>query len=148
MWWAPHANRHLLQSDKEEIMTIIVGFVPTPEGRAALAYAVQEASLRRARLVVINSSRGDAVVDDHYAQEPDLAAARQTVEKADLDWELRQPVRGLDAADEVVSAAAEHDADLIVIGMRRRSPVGKLFLGSESQRILLNADCPVVAVKA
>jgi nucleotide-binding universal stress UspA family protein len=48
----------------------------------------------------------------------------------------------------VLDAAEDHQADLIVIGLRRRTPVGKLFLGSTAQRIILEADCPVVAVKA
>ena len=52
------------------------------------------------------------------------------------------------AADEILERAAGVDADLIVIGQRRRSPVGKMLLGSTSQRILLDAVCPVVAVKA
>ena len=48
----------------------------------------------------------------------------------------------------MLDAAEEHNADLIVIGLRRRTPVGKLIMGSTSQRILLEADCPVLAVKA
>ncbi len=46
-----------------------------------------------------------------------------------------------------MSAAERSSADLIVIGLRRRSPVGKLILGSNAQRILLDAPCPVLAVK-
>ena len=63
-------------------------------------------------------------------------------------WDLRQPVRGLEVAEEVLTIARETVAELLVIGMRRRSPLGKLFLGSHSQHILTEADCPVVAVKA
>jgi len=57
-------------------------------------------------------------------------------------------VRGTDPADDLVSVAEEVGADFIVIGLRRRSPVGKLILGSNAQRILLDAPCPVLAVKA
>jgi len=56
--------------------------------------------------------------------------------------------RGNDPANDIVEVAEQEDATLIVIGMRRRSPVGKLLLGSNAQTILLNAPCPVLAVKA
>ena len=42
---------------------------------------------------------------------------------------------------------ADTDVDLLVIGVRRRSPVGKAFLGDVAQRLLLEADVPVLAVK-
>ena len=57
-------------------------------------------------------------------------------------------MRGNDAPEDIVEVAEEVGADFIVIGLRRRSPVGKLILGSNAQRILLDANCPVLAVKA
>jgi nucleotide-binding universal stress UspA family protein len=47
----------------------------------------------------------------------------------------------------VLSVAEEVSADLVVIGLRRRTPVGKLLMGSVAQRILLGAECAVLAVK-
>jgi nucleotide-binding universal stress UspA family protein len=67
---------------------------------------------------------------------------------AGVDHEVRQLVRGMDPAEDLVNVAAELSAELIVIGLRRRSPVGKLILGSNAQRVLLDAPCPVLAVKA
>ena len=61
---------------------------------------------------------------------------------------MRRLVRGVDPADDLIAVAEEVDADLIVIGLRRRSPVGKLIMGSNAQQILLDASCPVLAVKA
>jgi nucleotide-binding universal stress UspA family protein len=52
------------------------------------------------------------------------------------------------AAAETLNAADDVGADLIVIGPRRRSPVGELLMGSSSQQVLLGADCPILAVKA
>ena len=53
-----------------------------------------------------------------------------------------------DSAEELLRTAESTEADFIVIGLRRRSPVGKLLLGSNAQRVLLDAACPVLAVKA
>ena len=64
-----------------------------------------------------------------------------------MPFELRQPVRSRDAADELAEVTRETGADLLVIGLRRRSAVGKLLMGSAAQRILLDVDCPVLAVK-
>ena len=56
-------------------------------------------------------------------------------------------MRGREASEEIVRAADEARADLIVIGLRHRSPVGKLLMGSTAQSVLLDAECPVLAVK-
>mgnify|MGYP000844819877 CR=1 FL=1 len=60
---------------------------------------------------------------------------------------VAEPVPGRSHADNLVDMSYEPDVELLVIGVRRRSPVGKLLLGSLSQRVLLDAHCPVVAVK-
>ncbi|TNC36096.1 universal stress protein [Mumia zhuanghuii] len=130
--------------------TIVVGYVPKPEGRAALARAVEEAKLRGAHLVVVNSHRGGRDFDDDDAvkTEEQLAEVRAQLADTGVDSEVRQLVRGMDPADDLVKVANETGADFIVIGLRRRSPVGKLILGSNAQRVLLDSTCPVLAVKA
>ena len=134
---------------QEEIVTIVVGFVPTKEGRAALTRAVEEARMRRARLVVINSNRGgrDFDEDSTRAAEAELRRVNDELDGEGLELEVRQLVRGNEPAEDLISVANETDADLIVIGLRRRTPVGKLILGSNAQRILLDAPCAVLAVK-
>ena len=129
---------------------IVVGYVPKAEGRAALRRAAEEAKLRGVRLVVVNSARGGRDYDDEAAAEADaeLAAVRAQLVEAGINAEVRQLVRGMDVAEDLVAVAEETSADFIVIGLRRRSPVGKLILGSNAQRILLDAPCPVLAVKA
>jgi nucleotide-binding universal stress UspA family protein len=129
-------------------MTIIIGYVPSEQGEAALSFAIQEAVLRDTQLLVVNSGKGESFVDGHYAQPEQLASVRQQVEQAGLDWQIRHSVRGLAGAEEVLNAAEETKASMIVIGTRKRSPVGKLLLGSDAQEILTQANCPVVAVKA
>jgi nucleotide-binding universal stress UspA family protein len=129
-------------------MTIVVGYVPTPEGEAALSAAVAEARLRDQPLHVVNSSRGDALADSRFASEGALQAVRTRLDQAGVVYEIDQQVRGHDASEEVVEAAERVQASLIVIGLRRRTPTGKLITGSQAQRILLDAGCPVLAVKA
>lgn len=130
--------------------TIVVGYVPKPEGHAALRRAAEEAQLRDARLVVVNSHRGGREFDreDAVEIEEDLDQIREELRRAGVEHEIRQLVRGMDPADDLVNVATEVDAEFIVIGLRRRSPVGKLILGSNAQRVLLDAPCPVLAVKA
>jgi nucleotide-binding universal stress UspA family protein len=131
-------------------MAIVVGYVPTKEGAAALATAEAEARLRNAKLVVINSNRGGRDLDAEEARryEQELQAVRGRLEGAGIEHEVRQLVRGLEPAEDLIAVAEETQAQLIVIGLRRRTPVGKLILGSNAQRILLDAPCPVLAVKA
>ena len=129
-------------------MVVVVGYVPGPVGDAALDRAAAEARLRGGRLVVVNSSRGDAAVDNRYLQEDDVDRVGRRLDATGVPWTLRQPVRGRDAAQELLEAAEEVRAELVVIGIRHRSPVGKLIMGSTAQRVLLDARCPVLAVKS
>lgn len=130
--------------------TIVVGYVPKPEGKAALRRAAEEAKLRDSRLVVVNSHRGGREFDsdDAIESEAQLQEVRSVLDSRGVEHEVRQLVRGMDPAEDLVNIAGELDAELIIIGLRRRSPVGKLILGSNAQRVLLDAPCPVLAVKA
>jgi nucleotide-binding universal stress UspA family protein len=129
-------------------MSVIVGYLPNPEGEAALEAAISESVLRRLPLVVLNTSRGEAHIDDHLASEEVVGKVKDRLAAEGVDHEFLQFARGKDAADEMLELIAERNPTLVVIGVRRRSPVGKLFLGSTAQRILLGADCHVLAVKA
>jgi nucleotide-binding universal stress UspA family protein len=130
--------------------TVVVGYVPKPEGDAALRTAIAEAALRSANLVVVHSQRGGADFDQDASTQADrqMNAVRATLDEAGVSYEVRQLVRGFEPAEDLISIAETSQAELIVIGLRRRSPVGKLILGSNAQRILLDAHCPVLAVKA
>jgi nucleotide-binding universal stress UspA family protein len=130
--------------------TIVVGYVPKPEGKAALLRAAEEAKLRGSRLVVVNSHRGGREFDseDAVESESQLEEVRDELRDTGVEHEVRQLVRGMDPAEDLVNVAGEVEAEFIVIGLRRRSPVGKLILGSNAQRVLLDAPCPVLAVKA
>jgi nucleotide-binding universal stress UspA family protein len=129
--------------------TVVAGFIRTPEGQAAVDAAVEETRRRRGRLVIAHSARGgdedaDAVREDRAA----LVRLEERVRAEGLEVAVVDLARGKDPAEDLVDVATQEGAALIVIGLRRRSPVGKLLLGSNAQSILLSADCPVLAVKA
>jgi nucleotide-binding universal stress UspA family protein len=136
--------------NKEVQVAVVVGYVPTKEGRAALRRAAEESLLRHSRLIVINSSRGGKDFDAEEAVrfESELRTIEGRLDAAGVNHEVRQLVRGNDPSEDLIAVAEEVDAEFIVIGLRRRTPVGKLILGSNAQRILLDASCPVLAVKA
>lgn len=128
-------------------MNIVVGYVPTPEGRAAVDYAVEVATEKSARLVVVNTGERGNDASPAFASAADWDALEQRLSSLGIDNQMHQPELVKATGDEILRVAQAVEADLIVIGVRRRSPVGKLFLGSISQQVILEADCPVVAVK-
>lgn len=131
-------------------MSVVVGYIPTPEGQAALQRAIAESRLRNLKLVIVNSrDNGKQVSGQEKAQyELELAAVEKDVEQAGIEYEIRTMARGTLPSEDLIEVAEDTRAALIVIGMRRRSPVGKLFLGSNAQEVLLSADCAVLSVKA
>jgi nucleotide-binding universal stress UspA family protein len=129
-------------------VTIVVGYTPTPAGRAALSTATTEARKSDRPLVVVNTSRGDALDDPAFAQPADLDWVRATLEEAGVTFTIRQEVRAREAADELIDVLEEVGAELCVIGIRRRSAVGKMLLGSNAYRILMDSPCPVLTVRA
>lgn len=102
--------------------------------------------MRGENLLVVNDTRGDALVDDRFAHEDEIAGVRERLATLGLEAEVRQEVVR-DVAEGVVQAATDSSASLVVVGVRHRTPVGKALLGSVAQRVILDAPCPVLAVK-
>lgn len=129
-------------------MTVVLGYIPTPPGEAALAAALEEARLRGERLVVLNTTRGDRLSDPRYAHDADMARLQEALASSGVEHEVRHGTSDGLAGDDLVTLAVELEATMIVIGLRPRSPVGKLVLGSAAHAVLHDAPCPVLAVKA
>ena len=128
--------------------TVVLGYVPKPEGEAALAAAIAEAQLRAGRPGRRQLPPRPPRRQSGQRAQAELDDVRARVEAAGVDVDVRHPERGFEAAEDLIAIAEEVGAELIVIGLRRRTPVGKLILGSNAQRILLDAHCPVLAVKS
>lgn len=130
-------------------MTVLLAYIPTPEGDAALTLAIEEAKRRGTSAVVTHVARpADAEGSGPYSVEQVLDAVQQRFAEAGVDAELREVPSGSDTAEALIAVAAETEADVVVIGLRRRTAVGKLVMGSTSQRLLLGLDVPVLSVKA
>lgn len=130
------------------ISTIVVGYVPTPEGETALEYAIAEAELRQAEIIVVNSSRSDAFIDSYKAKQSTLAGIEHRLTDLSIRHQVSSPRGGVDAADHILELSEQYEDTLIILGLRRRSKVGKLLLGSTAQTILTEAQRPVLTVRA
>lgn len=127
--------------------TVVVGYVSTDLGRLVLDAAVDEALLRDARLVLVNSATGGAYADGGLASAADLDAAAEKARGAGVDVEVHQATDALAVAETLLEEVTRRDADLLVVGLRSRSRTGKFLLGSTAQTVLLRAPCNVLAVK-
>jgi nucleotide-binding universal stress UspA family protein len=129
-------------------MTVLLAHIHTPEGDAALAAAVHEAGWRATNAVVVNVTRTVAEVDAPISAEQWLDAVAALFQRSGVEVEVRQLPASSDRAGDILAVISEIQPELVVIGMRRRSPIGELIIGSTTQRIMRGAECPVLVVKA
>lgn len=129
-------------------MTILVAYVPRPEGQAALDKGLEIAKRRQERLVVVNASPGGRQEDPSRADVEDVERVEQLLAASGLETEFKQFVRGKDAVTEINEMVQALGVSVLIIGLRKRSAVGKLILGSVAHDILMTVECPVLAVKA
>lgn len=136
-----------MSTDTPGTVSIVVGYTPTPLGEAAVAAAIEEARRRGGFLHVVNASRGDAYVDNNMADARQLADLEAVLAGSGVPHQVVQQIGKGEPAAEILDTADRTSAQLVVIGLRRRTPVGKLLMGSTAQRVLLEASCSVLAVK-
>jgi len=125
---------------------IVIGYTADQFGQAALQHGIREARLRDTDVLVINATKGEALADPAFAQSGALHNLEEHLDAAGVRYQVSQPV-GVDPVDELLDAMDRPEAELLVIGIRHRNPVGKLLLGSVSQQLLLECRKPVLAVK-
>ena len=87
-------------------MTVVVGYIPDQYGEAALTAGIEEAERRGTGLVVVNATKGDALVDRRYVGEAGLAGLEERLAGLDVTHEVRQAI-GPDVAEEILRVAAE-----------------------------------------
>lgn len=129
-------------------MTIVVGYSPQPPGEEALRVAIDMALEKDEDLVVVNTTRGDAYADPRYARAQDMQRVKRQLADSGVRFDLNQTTVAEGAAHAILEAASQPDVTLIVIGVRHRSAVGKLIMGSVAQTVILDSRLPVLSVKA
>lgn len=131
-------------------MAIVVGFIDNPEGRQAVDLAIEEAKRRQTNLIVVHSMKGGSRTKEKeyldYQRALDDLAAELT--ERGVDHEIHEYVRDQTPAEDLVEAVKDFDAELLVIGYKRRTATGKVLLGSHAQDVLMNATVPVLAIMA
>lgn len=129
-------------------MTILVAYTPRPEGQAALKKGIEISQRRKEHLVVINVGSGSGEQDAALAEPMEVERVELLLKESEVDAVFKQFVRGKSVVEELDEIIESAQVSLVVIGLRKRTAVGKLFLGSVAQEILLSVPCPVLAVKA
>ena len=124
---------------------IVVGYSADRHGTAALDHGIADETPGH-HAAGDQRHRGEALADPRFAQSDEVHDVQDRLNQCGVQFELAQPV-GVDPADELLKAMENDDAELLVVGIRHRSPVGKLLFGSVAQQVLLECPKPVLAVK-
>jgi len=130
-------------------MKILVGYDGSNVSKEAVALAEQHAGTFKAEIIIAHSMVGGPEVPrkDFQNAENDLEHEKNRLLDNNVPCESVLSVRGLQPGEDLVKLAEENKVDEIIIGVRRRSKVGKLLFGSTAQYVILTAPCPVVSVK-
>ena len=130
-------------------MKILVGYDGTNSAKEALNLAKSHSKAFGASVEVVTSMQKGTESErkDIEQAERGLAYAKSLFEEDGIACNTHLLIRGLTAGEDLVKFADENQIDQIVVGVKRRSKVGKLLMGSSAQYVILQAQCPVVSVK-
>jgi len=125
-------------------MTIVVGYRPDRFGEAALHVGIARAERSGEPLRVVSVSPGRDSGDVMTDETERLLEKR--LEKSGADATLVR-VAGRDVAEEILGVVATEQASSLVIGIRHRTAVGKMLLGSVAHRLIIDSPVDIVAAK-
>lgn len=130
-------------------MSILVALDDSERSERIIKFAIEEAKIRNDKLLFVHSLfGGDKTTDEDVERgESILEKASKMAKEAGVEYEKHLLIRGKDPGDDIVEFAKEVDASMIIIGVRKRSPVGKLLFGSVAQHVILHAEMPVICIK-
>jgi nucleotide-binding universal stress UspA family protein len=114
-----------------------------------VAFSISEAKLRKEKIIFVHSLYGGDKTSPKEIEEGEklLKWAEEIAKKEGIEFETKLLVRGKQPAEDIIEFADEINASMIVIGVRKRRPAGKVLFGSVAQDVILHATKPVVCVK-
>src|SRR5690625_4443187 len=127
-------------------MTIVGGNSQSGQGMAALQAALRYTQRSRSKLIVSAQLYCDPEHGPTATTADAVRAALDEVSEQELDVEVCTRSEA-DIGEFLLGVVESSEATLLVIGLRRKSPIGKLNLGASARRVVLGAPCPVLAVK-
>ena len=130
-------------------MKVMVGYDGSDDAKNALQLAVAHAKAFTGKVIAVASmNKGtEAEIQAIGRMEEELEKVKNQVEGRGVACETHLLIHGVTPGEDLVAYAQENSIDEIVIGIRRRSKVGKLVFGSNAQYVILHAPCPVTTVK-
>jgi nucleotide-binding universal stress UspA family protein len=127
-------------------MKILVGYDGTTICNNALKLAKKHAKAHNGEVIALTSLYVSDTVEVEEAEKA-LAIAEKIFSDGEVPFSYEVSARGMHSGEDIVSYAQEHAIDEIIIGVKKRSKVGKMLFGSTLQNVVLNAPCPVVTIK-
>ncbi len=130
-------------------MKILVGYDGTNSAKEALNLTKSHAKVFGASVEVVTSMQKGTESERKLIEQAErgLEYAKSLFEEDGIACNTHLLIRGLSAGEDLVEFANENQIDHIVVGVKRRSKVGKLLMGSTAQYVILQAECPVITVK-
>jgi len=134
---------------EEIVMKLVVGYDGTNSAKEALNLAKSHAKVFGASVEVVTSMQKGTESErkDIEQAERGLEYAKSLFEENSIACNTHLLIRGLSAGEDLVEFANENQIDQIFVGVKRRSKIGKLLMGSTAQYVILQAECPVITVK-
>ena len=130
-------------------MNIVVAYRPSKLSMKLVEKAIEHAKSFNGKIFLVTSLEGGPRQDIEEIEEAEAALehAKKVVEKEGIPCSTHLLVKGLSPGEDIVEFAKENKADEIIVGVQKKSKVGKFLMGSTAQHIILSAPCPVIAVK-
>ena len=130
-------------------MKIMVGYDRSNVAKEALELAKKHTKAFDAKVYVVRSlaQSREMKLEDIQKAEQELENIRRSFRDEGIACKTEAIVSSISPGEDLVQFAQEKEIDEIIIGVKRRSKVGKLLFGSNAQYIILQAPCTVVSVK-